>query len=78
MLAYLCGPIEFAEENGRLWRRKLGPFLREILGHRIYDPAEDEQKNLTPEEVSHFRGGRRPIWSASGAWSAKLSPSIWS
>ena len=35
MLAYLCGPIEFAEDNGRLWRRKLGPFLRETLGHRV-------------------------------------------
>ena len=55
MLAYLCGPIEFAEDNGRLWRRKLGPFLRENLGHRVYDPAEDEQKNLSEEEVKHFR-----------------------
>jgi nucleoside 2-deoxyribosyltransferase len=55
MLAYLCGPIEFAEDNGRLWRRQLSPFLRENLGHRVYDPAEDEQKNLTVEEVKHFR-----------------------
>ena len=55
MLAYLCGPIEFAEDNGRLWRRKLGPFLRETLGHRFYDPAEDEKKSLTPEELANFR-----------------------
>jgi nucleoside 2-deoxyribosyltransferase len=55
MLAYLCGPIEFAEDNGRVWRRKLGPFLRENLGHRVYDPSEDEQKNLSGEEVKHFR-----------------------
>jgi nucleoside 2-deoxyribosyltransferase len=55
MLAYLCGPIEYAEDGGRLWRRKLAPFLREQLGHRVYDPAEDEQKNLTEEEVAHFR-----------------------
>jgi hypothetical protein len=55
MLAYLCGPIEFAEDNGRLWRRELGPFLRETLGHRIYDPAEDEKKSLTPEELANFR-----------------------
>lgn len=32
-----------------------GAFLREQLGHRVYDPAEDEQKNLSEEEVSHFR-----------------------
>jgi len=55
MLAYLSGPIEFAEDGGRLWRRKLSPFLRDQLGHRVYDPAEDERKNLTEEEASHFR-----------------------
>jgi nucleoside 2-deoxyribosyltransferase len=55
MLAYLCGPIEFAENGGKLWRRKLAPFLREQLGHRLYDPAEDEKKNLTDDEVAHFR-----------------------
>ncbi len=55
MLAYLCGPIEFAAGGGKLWRRKLTPFLREGLGHRVYDPAEDEKKNLTGEEAAHFR-----------------------
>jgi hypothetical protein len=55
MLAYLCGRMEFAEDGGRLWRRKLTPFLREQLGHRVYDPAEDEKKNLTDEESTHFR-----------------------
>ena len=55
MLAYLCGPIEFASDGGRLWRRKLTPFLRDELGHRVYDPAEDEKKNLSDEEVAHFR-----------------------
>ncbi len=55
MLAYLCGPIEFAPDGGKLWRRKLTPFLRNDLGHRVYDPAEDEKKNLTEEEAGHFR-----------------------
>lgn len=55
MLAYLCGPIEFTSDGGKLWRRKLTPFLREKLGHRVYDPAEDEKKNLSDEEVAHFR-----------------------
>jgi nucleoside 2-deoxyribosyltransferase len=55
MLAYLSGPIEFANDGGKLWRRKLAPFLRDDLGHRVYDPAEDEKKNLTDEEVAHFR-----------------------
>ena len=56
MLAYLCGPIEFAPDGGKLWRRKLTPFLHNELGHRVYDPAEDEKKNLTDEEAAHFRG----------------------
>jgi hypothetical protein len=55
MLAYLCGPIEFADGGGKLWRRKLMPFLRDELGHKIYDPAEDEKKSLSDEEVAHFR-----------------------
>lgn len=55
MLAYLCGPIEFADGGGKLWRRRLTPFLREQLGHRVYDPAEDEKKNLTEEEAVRFR-----------------------
>jgi nucleoside 2-deoxyribosyltransferase len=55
MLAYLCGPIEFADGGGKLWRRNLAPFLREQLGHHFYDPAEDEKKNLADEEVAQFR-----------------------
>ena len=55
MLAYLCGPIEFASDGGKLWRQKLKPFLRQELGHRVYDPAEDEKKNLSDEEAAHFR-----------------------
>ena len=55
MLAYLCGPIEFAADGGKLWRRKLTPFLHNELGHRVYDPAEDEKKNLTDEEAENFR-----------------------
>ncbi len=59
MLAYLCGPIEFASDGGKLWRRKLTPFLREQLGHRVYDPAEDEKKNLTDEEAANFRAWKK-------------------
>jgi nucleoside 2-deoxyribosyltransferase len=55
MLAYLCGPIEFASDHGKMWRRKLTPFLAGQLGHRVYDPAEDERKSLTDEEVQNFR-----------------------
>src|SRR5271167_763881 len=55
MLAYLCGPIDFADESGKLWRWKLAPFLREQLGHRVYDAPEDAKKNLTEEEINNFK-----------------------
>ena len=55
MWVYLSGSIEFASDGGKRWRRDLTPFLAGTLGHRVYDPAEDEKKNLTDEEVAHFR-----------------------
>ena len=55
MLAYLCGPIDSGETYGKLWRRKLATFLQERLGHRVYDPAEDDKKNLSEEEIANFR-----------------------
>ncbi|HET8668751.1 MAG TPA: hypothetical protein VFM10_12280 [Terriglobales bacterium] len=54
MLAYLSGSIEYAPDRGRTWRASLTPFLRS-LGHDVYDPAADEKKNLTDEEVREFR-----------------------
>lgn len=54
-MVYLSGSIEFARDAGKRWRRDLTPFLAGTLGHRVYDPAEDEKKNLTDEEVAHFR-----------------------
>jgi len=44
MLAYLCGPFDAADERGKLWRRKLAPFLREQLGHRVLRSKEDALK----------------------------------
>ena len=53
--AYLSGAIEHAADGGRNWRRQLASFLAEDLGHRVYDPAADEKKNLTDEERQNFR-----------------------
>ena len=55
MLAYLCAPIDFWQQSEALWRRKLAPFLRDQLGHRVYDPAEDARKVMTDEEIANFR-----------------------
>jgi nucleoside 2-deoxyribosyltransferase len=54
MLAYLSGSIEYAPDKGKTWRASLTPFFCS-LGHDVYDPAVDEKKNLTAEEVSEFR-----------------------
>jgi hypothetical protein len=54
MLAYLSGSIEYAPDLGKSWRAEITPFLR-ALGHDVYDPAADEKKNLSEEEVRDFR-----------------------
>ena len=55
MLAYLAGSIEFSHDLGKSWRRELRAFLETALGHQVYDPAEDEKKNLSEEESANFR-----------------------
>ncbi len=59
MLAYLSGSIEYSPDHGKTWRAALTPFLRS-LGHEVYDPAEDEKKNLTEVEQREFR-----VWKHS-------------
>ena len=54
-LAYLSGAIEHAEDGGTGWRVSLGQFLERELGHRVYDPAADEKKDLSDEERANFR-----------------------
>lgn len=58
-LAYLSGAIEHSEDGGVGWRNRLGRFLSESLGHRFYDPAADEKKSLTDEELAQFRAWKR-------------------
>ena len=55
MKVYLAGSIEHAPDGGRGWRNRLTPFLEDCLGHSVYDPARDEKKNLTREEIGCFR-----------------------
>lgn len=45
MLVYLSGAIEYSSDHGKHWRAEVTPFLRS-LGHEVYDPAEDEKKNV--------------------------------
>lgn len=54
MLAYLSGSIEYSPDHGKGWRADLTPFLHS-LGHKVYDPAQDEKKNLNDGEYHAFR-----------------------
>ena len=58
MQIYLCGAIEYSPDHGKAWRAEVTRFLLE-LGHQVYDPALDEKKDLTDEEVLHFRGWKK-------------------
>jgi hypothetical protein len=53
---YLSGAIEHAADLGTGWRARVGRFLSEDLGHRVYDPSTDEKKDLSEEERAGFRG----------------------
>jgi hypothetical protein len=58
MRIYLSGAIEYAPDFGRQWRQKITPFL-EARGAEVYDPARDEKKDLTEEEIRGFREWKR-------------------
>lgn len=58
MLFYLAGSIEYSPDFGKAWRAQITPLLQS-LGHGVYDPAEDEQKNLTDTEVREFRSWKK-------------------
>ncbi|MGB8129072.1 MAG: hypothetical protein WCG81_04715 [Candidatus Angelobacter sp.] len=54
MFFYLAGSIEYSPDLGKGWRAVITPVLKS-LGHEVYDPAEDEVKNLTAVEATEFR-----------------------
>ena len=58
MLFYLAGSIEYSPDFGNTWRAEITPFLQS-LGHAVYDPAEDETKNLNEVEVREFRSWKK-------------------
>lgn len=55
LCAYLSGAIEHAADGGKGWRQDIARFLDRRLGHICYDPAADEKKGLTEEELANFR-----------------------
>ena len=58
VLIYLSGSIEYSPDFGKGWRAQVTPLLKS-LGCEVYDPAQDEQKNLTDVEVREFRSWKK-------------------
>lgn len=58
MFIYLAGSIEYSPDKGKGWRLQITPMLQ-ALGHEVYDPAEDELKNLNEAEVREFRSWKQ-------------------
>jgi hypothetical protein len=58
LLFYLAGSIEYSPDLGKGWRAEITPLLKS-LGHEVYDPAEDEMKNLTETEAGEFRSWKK-------------------
>ena len=54
-LVYLSGAIEHASDGGTGWRLEIRRFLEAELSQRVYDPAADQRKNLSEEELAGFR-----------------------
>lgn len=55
MRVYLSGAIEHSADGGKGWRQELAALIRDELRHEVYDPAADEKKSLTDEELANFR-----------------------
>jgi nucleoside 2-deoxyribosyltransferase len=58
MFFYLAGSIEYSPDLGKVWRAQITPALK-ALGHEVYNPAEDELKNLTESEAREFRSWKK-------------------
>jgi hypothetical protein len=58
MLFYLAGSIEYSPDLGKVWRAQITPVL-EGMGHDVYNPAEDELKNLSEVEAHEFRSWKK-------------------
>jgi hypothetical protein len=58
MLFYLAGSIEYSPDLGKVWRAEITPVLHR-MGHEVYNPAEDELKNLSEIEAHEFRSWKK-------------------
>ena len=58
MIAYLSGGMEKAPDLGKVWRKEISIWLYSELGHKVFNPVEEQYKVLTNEEIEKFRSWR--------------------
>ena len=47
MIAYLSGGMEKAPDLGKVWRKEISNWLYSELGHKVFNPVEEQYKVLT-------------------------------
>ena len=62
MKAYLSGAIEHAPDGGEVWRAEMTTWLKDRLGHDVFNPAL-QPPTLTEEEFKAFRRWRDDDYS---------------
>ena len=55
MIAYLSGPIENAENDGAYWRESLTDWLKNSVGHSVFNPVEATQEVTKGYPSDSFR-----------------------
>ena len=55
MIAYLSGAMEFAEDEGAVWRKELNAWLKSELGHSSIDPVIESAKIVEKNNAHDYR-----------------------
>lgn len=63
MKAYLSGAIEYSQDGGKGWREEMARWLKEYLGHDVFNPIEEQKKILSLEESQNFRRWKNTDYS---------------
>ena len=59
MIAYLSGPIENAENDGAGWRELITQWLKNEIGHDVFNPVEATRDIIKGLSNEQFRGMKK-------------------
>ena len=55
MIAYLSGAMEFANDEGALWRNELTIWLKNTINHQTIDPVVESAKIVEENNAENYR-----------------------